>query len=63
MVGQNAMNLTASGTVLALGVPCAFNLTGMGTRQANDSMNIVYQGRHCLADVSGTETLRRFPEL
>ena len=61
MNGANAINLTATGTIVAMGIPCAFNLTGVGTRQTNDAMNLVYQGSHCLGTVSGTETLRRFP--
>jgi hypothetical protein len=61
MNGASAMNLTATGTILAMGIPCAFNLTGVGTRQNDNSMNLVYQGSYCLGNVSGTETLRRFP--
>lgn len=37
------------------------NLTGLGTRQADASMKLDYQGRHCLGNISGSETLRRFP--
>ncbi len=61
--GANTMNMTATGTILAMGIPCTFNLTGAGTRQTNDSMSIAYQGTHCLGNVSGTENLRRFPDL
>ena len=61
MSSESTMNLTAAGTILAMGIPCAFNLTGVGTRQANDTMKLDYQGTHCLGNVSGTDTLRRFP--
>ena len=61
MAGANTINLTAAGTIVALGIPCGFNLTGVGTRQTDDSMNLVYQGTHCVGNTSGTETLRRFP--
>ena len=61
MNGANTINLTATGTIVAMGIPCAFNLTGVGTRQTDDSMNLVYQGSHCLGSASGTQTLRRFP--
>ena len=60
---EDTVNLTAAGTIVALGIPCPFNLKGVGTRQTNDAMRLVYQGAHCLGNVSGTETLRRFPEL
>ncbi len=59
--GTDKVNLTASGTIVALGIPCAFTLTGLGTRQTNDSMKLDYQGTHCLGSISGSETLRRFP--
>jgi len=59
--GQSAMNLTAIGTIVAAGIPCAFDLSGVGTRQSNDSMKLDYKGSYCLGTVSGTETLRRFP--
>ncbi|HKY20937.1 MAG TPA: hypothetical protein VJM31_06935 [Vicinamibacterales bacterium] len=61
LVSADKINLTATGTILALGIPCALNLTGVGTRQTNDSMKLDYQGTHCLGSVSGSETLRRFP--
>ena len=59
--GTDKVNLTANGTIVALGIPCPFNLTGLGTRQTDDSMKLDYQGTHCLGNVSGSETLRRFP--
>ena len=65
LTGQTAsngtMNLAATGTILALGIPCPFNLTGVGTPQPNDQMKLEYSGSHCLGPVSGTEMLRRFP--
>lgn len=59
--GTDKVNLTATGTIVALGIPCAFNLTGLGTRQTDASMKLDYQGTHCLGNISGSETLRRFP--
>jgi hypothetical protein len=59
----NAMNLTAVGTIVASGIPCEFNLSGEGTRQANDSMKLDVKGSYCLGTVGGTEILRRFPKV
>jgi hypothetical protein len=60
--GSNGtMNLAATGTIVAMGIPCPFNLTGVGSPQANDQMKLDYTGSHCLGPVNGTETLRRFP--
>jgi hypothetical protein len=59
--GVGTMNLTAMGTIVAAGIPCGFDLSGVGTRQSNDSMNLDYKGSYCLGTVSGTQTLRRFP--
>lgn len=61
MASEHTVNLAASGTIMASGVSCPFNLTGIGTRQSDDSMLLVYQGTYCLGTLSGTETLRRFP--
>ena len=63
MNGAVAMNLTAVGTFVAAGIPCGFNLSGVGTRQTNDTMKLDYQGSYCLGTVSGTDTLRRFPNV
>lgn len=63
MNGAGAMNLTAVGTFVAAGTPCGFNLSGVGTRQINDTMKLDYQGSYCLGTVSGTDTLRRFPSV
>jgi len=60
---ENVINLTATGTLTAVGLPCQFNLNGAGTRQAGDTMKVDYNGSYCLGTVSGTETLRKFPAL
>lgn len=57
----NVMDITANGSFTAMGVPCGFNLTGTGTRQSDDSMKIDYSGSYCFGNVSGTETLKKFP--
>ena len=57
----NVMDITANGSFVAMGVPCGFNLTGTGTRQSDDTMKIDYTGSYCFGNVSGTETLRKFP--
>src|SRR5262245_12246803 len=59
----NVINLAATGTLTAMGVPCQFNLNGSGTRQAGDTMKVDYNGSYCLGTVSGTETLRKFPTI
>ena len=53
----------ATGTLTAVGVPCQFNLNGAGTRQAGDTMKVDYNGTYCLGTISGTETLRKFPNI
>ena len=58
---ENVINLVATGTMTAMGLPCQFNLTGTGTRQSDDTMKVNYNGGYCLGTVSGTETLRKFP--
>src|SRR5262245_61049709 len=60
---ENVINLTATGTLTAMGLPCQFNLNGAGTRQAGDTMKVDYNGSYCLGTVSGTETLRKFPTI
>jgi hypothetical protein len=57
----NVMDITATGSFTAMGVPCAFNLSGTGTRQSDDTMKVDYTGTYCFGNVSGTETLRKFP--
>ena len=58
---ESVIDLVANGTMTAMGLPCAFNLTGTGTRQSDDTMKVNYSGTYCLGSVSGTETLRKFP--
>jgi hypothetical protein len=60
---QNVIDLVATGTLTALGLPCPFNLNGTGTRQAADTMKVNYTGNYCLGTVNGTETLRKFPTI
>ena len=63
MLTENVIDLVATGTLTAMGLPCAFNLKGTGTRQAGDTMKVDYEGSHCLGSVKGTETLRKFPNV
>ena len=60
---EHAINLVATGTLTAMGLPCQFNLNGAGTRQSGDTMKVDYNGSYCLGTVSGTETLRKFPNI
>jgi hypothetical protein len=60
---NNVIDLVADGTLTAMGLPCQVNLTGTGTRQAGDTMKIDYTGSYCLGSVTGSETLRKFPNL
>ena len=63
MNNETTMNLTANGTIMAMGIPCAFNLTGVGIRQPNNAMKLDYQGSYCLGTLSGSEMLNRFPSV
>lgn len=63
MQNENVIDLVATGTMTAMGLPCQFNLNGTGTRQAGDTMKVDYNGSYCLGTVSGTETLRKFPNV
>ena len=63
MRARTSMNLVANGTLTAMGVPCQFNITGTGTRQTNDTMKVDYNGSYCFGTVSGSETLRKFPDV
>ena len=63
MQSENVINLVATGTMTAMGLPCQFNLNGTGTRQAGDTMKVDYNGSYCFGTVSGTETLRKFPNI
>jgi hypothetical protein len=60
---ENVINLVATGTLTALGVPCQFNLNGAGTRQAGDTMKVDYNGSYCFGTITGSETLRKFPSI
>jgi hypothetical protein len=59
----DVIDLVATGTLTAVGVPCQFNLTGTGTRQNDDSMKVDYNGSYCFGTVSGSEILRKFPNV
>jgi hypothetical protein len=63
MQSDSVANLVATGTLTAMGLPCPFNLNGTGTRQAGDTMKVDYNGSYCFGTVSGTETLRKFPNI
>ena len=59
----SVINLVATGTLTAMGLPCQFNLNGTGTRQAGDTMKVDYNGSYCFGTVTGSETLRKFPNI
>lgn len=61
LTSADKMNLAANGTLMAMGLPCQFALSGTGTRTANDTMKVDYTGSYCLGNVSGSENLRKFP--
>jgi hypothetical protein len=63
MQNDSVMNLVATGTLTAMGLPCQFNLNGTGTRQAGDTMKVDYNGSYCFGTISGSETLRKFPSI
>lgn len=60
---DNVINLVATGTLSAMGLPCQFTLNGTGTRQAGDTVKVDYSGSYCFGTVNGTETLRKFPNI
>ena len=60
---DSVIDLAAIGTMTAMGLPCQFNLTGTGTRRADDTMKVNYSGSHCLGTINGSETLRKFPNI
>jgi hypothetical protein len=60
---EDVIDMTARGTFVTLAIPCPFDLRGTGTRQSNDSMKLGYTGTYCLGTVSGTENLKRFPDV
>ncbi len=63
MQSDSVIKLVATGTLTAMGLPCPFSLDATGTRQAGDTMKVDYSGSYCLGTVSGTETLRKFPNI
>src|SRR5688500_8390221 len=63
MQSDSIMDLVATGTLTAMGLPCQFSLNGTGTRQAGDTMKVNYNGSYCFGTVSGSETLRKFPSI
>ena len=63
MQSDSVINLVTTGTLTAMGLPCQFNLNGTGTRQAGDTMKVDYNGSYCFGTVSGSETLRKFPNI
>lgn len=63
MQSETVISLEATGTLTAMGLPCQFNLNGTGTRQAGDMMKVDYNGSYCFGTISGTENLRKFPNI
>ena len=63
MQSGSVIDLVATGTLTAMGLPCQFNLNGTGTRQAGDTMKVDYTGSYCFGTISGSETLRKFPNI
>ena len=63
IAGADHINLVANGTLTAMGLPCQFNLNGTGVRTTTDTMKVDYTGSYCLGSVSGSENLRKFPNL
>lgn len=57
--GADTISLTAEGTLTALGLPCQFKLTGVGTRQGADAIKVDYNGTYCFGTVNGSEVLRK----
>ena len=52
------IDLAATGTLTAMGLPCQFNLTGVGARQSGDTMKVDYTGSYCFGTLNGSEILR-----
>jgi hypothetical protein len=59
MDGNDKVTLTAKGSVVALGLTCGFDLSGVGLRESADAWRLNYSGSTCLGPVSGSELLRR----
>ena len=60
---ENVIKLVATGTLTAMGLPCQVTLNATGTRQPGDTMKVDYDGSYCFGTVSGTEMLRKFPNI
>lgn len=63
VAGADRINLVATGMLSAMGLPCTFTLTGSGTRASNDTMKVDYTGSYCFGIISGSENLRKFPNI
>ena len=55
---ESVIDLKANGTLTAMGLPCQFDLTGVGTRQSGDTMKVDYTGTYCFGTLNGSEILR-----
>jgi hypothetical protein len=60
---EDVIKLVATGTLTALGLPCQVTLNATGTRQPGDTIKVDYNGSYCFGTVSGSETLRKFPNI
>lgn len=64
LANANQMNIDGNGTMTLAGAPCPFTLAGTGIRQPDNSMKVDYIGTYCGGNnFSGSQTLRRFPNL
>ena len=64
LANANQMNIDGTGTMTLAGAPCPFTLAGTGVRQPDNSMKVDYIGTYCGGNnFSGSQTLRRFPNL
>ncbi len=59
MTSEDVVDLTATGTIVALGITCPFSLSGTGHRETSDSVRLDYQGNTCAGPLSGSELLHR----
>jgi hypothetical protein len=55
---ESEIDLAATGTLNAMGLPCQFSLAGVGTRQSGDTMKVDYTGSYCFGSLNGSEILR-----
>ena len=64
LANANQMNIDGTGTMTLAGAPCPFTIAGTGIRQPDSSMKVDYIGTYCGGNnFSGSQTLRRFPNL